>query len=253
MGSSADDYADALENLNEKARELIETNGLFNDWYYGKKGEILFKPGALEDAQSEAEARSQEAFLGYNSSQLMALQTRERGLNGHISDGYHGYDKNGDGFVGNDGDYTGEFGNGYGNETTFLTADQIQSKLVSLNKEQLEAIQNSGLNSWTYDQSFDWDDAGNATHTYEEQLNDLAKQLGLTNDETLILCDTMEHMGDDALETIDKLKSVSDEEKFYREQEALAITKKQGLYKNDINAQNAYANLLSQQDDYVSA
>lgn len=253
LENSADDYADALENLNEKARELIETNGLFNDWYYGKKGEILFKPGALEDAQSEAEARSQEAFLGYNSSQLMALQTRERGLNGHIYGGSHGSDKNGDGFIGNDGDHMGELGNGYGNETTFLTADQVQSKFVSLNKEQLEAIQNSGLTSWKYDQSIDWDDAGNATRIYEKQLNDLAKQLKLTNDETLILCDTMGNMGDDALETIDKLKAVSDEEKFYREQEALAITQKQGLYKNDINAQNAYANLLSQQDDYISA
>ena len=253
LESSADGYADALENLNEKARELIETNGLFNDWYYGNNGEILFKPGALDEALSGAEARSQEAFLGYNSSQLMALQTRERGLNGYIYDGSYGSDKNGDGFIGNDGDYTGEFGNGYGNETTFLTADQIQSMLVSLSKEQLEAIQNSGLSSWTYDQSLDGDDAGNAAHTYEEQLNDLAKQLKLTNDETLILCDTMEYMGDDALETIDKLKAVSDEEKFYREQEALAITQKQGLYKNDINAQNAYANLLSQQDDYISA
>ena len=253
LGNSADDYADALENLNEKARELIETNGLFNDWYYGKKGEILFKPGVLEGAQSEAEVRSQEAFLGYNSSQLMALQTRERGLNGHIYGGSHGSDKNGDGFIGNDGDHMGELGNGYGNETTFLTADQIQSKFVSLSKEQLEAIKNSDLTSWKYDQSIDWDDAGNATRIYEEQLNDLAKQLKLTNDETLILCDTMGNMGDDALETIDKLKAVNDEEKFYREQEALAITQKQGLYKNDINAQNAYANLLSQQDDYISA
>ena len=124
---------------------------------------------------------------------------------------------------------------------------------MSLSKEQLEAIQNSDLSSSKYDQSLEWDEAGNATHTYEEQLNDLAKQLKLTNDETLILCDTMGNMGDDALETIDKLKAVSDEEKFYREQEALAITQKQGLYKNNINAQNAYANLLSQQDDYVSA
>lgn len=60
LEKGTDEYAAALENANEKARELIETYGLW-DSYDFKNGVITIDPKALEDAQKAADDAANKA------------------------------------------------------------------------------------------------------------------------------------------------------------------------------------------------
>ena len=60
LEKGTDEYAAALENANEKARELIETYGLW-DSYDFKNGVITIDPKALEDAQKAADDAANQA------------------------------------------------------------------------------------------------------------------------------------------------------------------------------------------------
>ena len=56
------EYADAIKTANDKAKELIESQGLFDrsKWYYNDKGIIQFADGVLEELQSQADARERQ-------------------------------------------------------------------------------------------------------------------------------------------------------------------------------------------------
>lgn len=56
------EYADAIKIANDKAKELIESQGLFDrsKWYYDDKGIIQFTDGVLEELQSRADARERQ-------------------------------------------------------------------------------------------------------------------------------------------------------------------------------------------------
>ena len=57
------EYADAIKTANAKAKELIESQGLFDrsKWYYDDKSIIQFTDGVLEDLQSQANAHERQA------------------------------------------------------------------------------------------------------------------------------------------------------------------------------------------------
>lgn len=61
------EYADAVENANEKAKELIETYNLFNseNWYKDSNGLIQFKDNVLEDIQNQADQRARASESSY--------------------------------------------------------------------------------------------------------------------------------------------------------------------------------------------
>lgn len=56
------EYANAIKTANDKAKELIESQGLFDrsKWYYDDKGIIQFADGVLEELQSQADARERQ-------------------------------------------------------------------------------------------------------------------------------------------------------------------------------------------------
>lgn len=56
------EYADAIKTANDKAKELIESQGLFDrsKWYYDDKGIIQFADDVLEELQSQADARERQ-------------------------------------------------------------------------------------------------------------------------------------------------------------------------------------------------
>lgn len=56
------EYADAIKTANDKAKELIESQGLFDrsKWYYDDKDIIQFADGVLEELQSQADARERQ-------------------------------------------------------------------------------------------------------------------------------------------------------------------------------------------------
>ena len=68
------EYADAIKTANDKAKELIESQGLFDrsKWYYDDKGIIQFVDGVLEELQSQADARERQAENSLYTGQIYA-------------------------------------------------------------------------------------------------------------------------------------------------------------------------------------
>ena len=68
------EYADAIKTANDKAKELIESQGLFDrsKWYYDDKGIIQFADGVFEELQSQADARERQAESSLYTGQIYA-------------------------------------------------------------------------------------------------------------------------------------------------------------------------------------
>lgn len=68
------EYADAIKTANDKAKELIESQGLFDrsKWYYDDKGIIQFADGVLEELQSQADARERQVESSLYTGQIYA-------------------------------------------------------------------------------------------------------------------------------------------------------------------------------------
>lgn len=66
------EYADAIKTANDKAKELIESQGLFDrsKWYYDDKGIIQFADGVLEELQSQADARERQTESSFYTGQI---------------------------------------------------------------------------------------------------------------------------------------------------------------------------------------
>ena len=68
------EYADAIKTANDKAKELIESQGLFDrsKWYYDDKGIIQFADGVLEELQSQADTRERQTESSLYTGQIYA-------------------------------------------------------------------------------------------------------------------------------------------------------------------------------------
>lgn len=68
------EYADAIKTANDKAKELIESQGLFDrsKWYYDDKDIIQFADGVLEELQSQADARERQTESSLYTGQIYA-------------------------------------------------------------------------------------------------------------------------------------------------------------------------------------
>ena len=55
------EYIEQLKKANEEARNLIETYGLYDDYYYDSEGIIRFTKGALEEKQNYLDIQAKEA------------------------------------------------------------------------------------------------------------------------------------------------------------------------------------------------
>ena len=68
------EYADAIKTANDKAKELIESQDLFDrsKWYYDDKGIIQSADGVLEELQSQADARERQTESSLYTGQIYA-------------------------------------------------------------------------------------------------------------------------------------------------------------------------------------
>lgn len=68
------EYADAIKTANDKAKELIESQDLFDrsKWYYDDKGIIQFADGVLEELQSQADVRERQTESSLYTGQIYA-------------------------------------------------------------------------------------------------------------------------------------------------------------------------------------
>ena len=96
LDQQTQEYADALEDANKKAQDLVETYGLWGQTYK-ENGLIKFKDGVLEDAQrnKENEARSAEnalygAKISNNQAQLESSKTNISRKIGYLGTGEFG-------------------------------------------------------------------------------------------------------------------------------------------------------------------
>ena len=83
LTEEADGYASALEKANEKAKELIETYGLY-DKYTTKNGLIVINPSALQDAQNTANSKVQRAETEMYSAKIAANQASLKSNNTNL-------------------------------------------------------------------------------------------------------------------------------------------------------------------------
>ena len=72
-----EEYAKALETANEKAKELIETFGLYDE-AYTQNGMILFKDNSLENLQKQADMAVKLAEAQKYTTQISANQAKLR-------------------------------------------------------------------------------------------------------------------------------------------------------------------------------
>ena len=77
LKSGTEEYTEALESANAKAKELIETFGLYDE-AYTQNGMILFKDNSLENLQARADSAVRAAEAQRYSTQISANQAKLR-------------------------------------------------------------------------------------------------------------------------------------------------------------------------------
>ena len=77
LKSGTEEYTEALESANAKAKELIETFGLYDE-AYTQNGMILFKDNSLENLQARADSAVKAAEAQRYSTQISANQAKLR-------------------------------------------------------------------------------------------------------------------------------------------------------------------------------
>lgn len=77
LKSGTEEYTEALESANAKAKELIETFGLYDE-AYTQNGMILFKDNSLENLQARADSAVRAAEAQKYSTQISANQAKLR-------------------------------------------------------------------------------------------------------------------------------------------------------------------------------
>lgn len=75
LTKGTEEYEGALEAANAKAKELIDTYGLYDKYFY-KDGVITFEEGALEEAQKEARQKTNIAEQQMNASNVILGDAR---------------------------------------------------------------------------------------------------------------------------------------------------------------------------------
>ena len=71
------EYSDAVEAANKKAKELIETNNLYGDYYYDSDGLIQFKDGVLKEIQATKDLAAAKAENIMNMAKMNSVKANE--------------------------------------------------------------------------------------------------------------------------------------------------------------------------------
>lgn len=72
LTSEMEGFKEAVEEANEKARELIETNKLYNDWSYDENGVIQIDPNKLKEIQEKKDQASRKTYSNQLGAQIAA-------------------------------------------------------------------------------------------------------------------------------------------------------------------------------------
>lgn len=75
LTSEMEGFKEAVEEANEKARELIETNKLYNDWSYDENGVIQIDPNKLKEIQEKKDQASRKTYSNQLGAQIVANET----------------------------------------------------------------------------------------------------------------------------------------------------------------------------------
>ena len=72
LTSEMEGFEDAVEAANEKARELIETHGLYDDWSYDENGVIQIDPDKLKEIQEGKDQATRTTYSNKLGAQIIA-------------------------------------------------------------------------------------------------------------------------------------------------------------------------------------
>jgi TP901 family phage tail tape measure protein len=206
-------YKESIEKANEKARELIETYKLFGKYHYTDEGLIEFNDGALEEAQTEYNKQKYEkdAFSSYNEGRQAALNIKS--FLDSFPNGFSGFEKS---------DYAEATNNLKG---LHLTASQLEEAyLRSQDSEKYPNYNYSSLSA-------------------EENMN-----LSVSEAEMRLAAESFQLLGSNALKVKTDLVGYLEQTEDQVEQVYLAQAKNAQAFEDNLNAQQAYANLKSLED-----
>lgn len=275
MTQGTQEYKDAIEDANEKAKELIETYGLYSNWHYDDSGLITFDDGSLQEAYDAKEKTANDLQTATDAAQYKQAQlTRENYVSNFSGSSYDTEDWIEDlqrvgtltaqGAAG--GMLAGATLAGLGAAPGALggaalgagagLGDLLTKKVNSYISEK-EAKQVA-----SYIQDMTEGQIANAKATFEETgsidadavnegLDDAAVGLHVTAEQAELLTNAFKNAGSTLDETISAIRS-SDKEDYYAQQTVTDYLEANGKYSGNNQKQAAYANLLSQNLDVLN-
>ena len=238
-------YRESIEEANEKARELIETYGLFGKYKYNKDGLIEFDDGVLQNAQSEynKDKHEKQANVAVAKGTQASLKT-DALINSYQAESFSNYldtifANTLQGAIG--GAVTGAIGT-----TLFGGAGSIPGALIGGaggaligSAEGYSAFLNNSRIATGLTDSLDLSrvQIEKAFQLFEEKSSEVPEEL-----QSLVAA--FELLGDKAEETKETLLQNSKEQSYYIEQAYLAQGQSKELFNDNLSSQQAYAHLM---------
>ena len=275
MTQGTQEYKDAIEDANEKAKELIETYGLYGDWHYDDSGLITFDKGSLQEAYDAKEKTANNLQTATDAAQYKQAQlTKENYISNFSGSDYDTEDRIEDlrtigtltAMGASSGVAVGATFAGIGAVPGLaagaaLGAGAGISNLVT-NRVSNSISEKEAKQVASYIQDMTDGQIANAKASFEETgsidvdavndgLDDTAVGLHVTAEQAEQLTTAFKNAGSTLDETISAIRS-SDKEDYYAQQTVTDYLEAKGKYSGDSQKQTAYANLLSQNLDVLN-
>lgn len=265
LEKGAEGYADALDEANQAAKDLIETYGLYGKWFYDSNGAIQFDEGVLENLESEKQKEVAYANLQKDVAGSVLNRENEKAYYESVRK------QNLNSAVALMADDTFEIIRDATDEEILAAKDRVNAKKnkTSVSKEKAENKEDKEITlpsqSDALLQMVKEGQARDAAATPNYFLNDgseieettAAIDENLNNLEEVLEADTLESaiekLGDEFDNVRNSALEFAQQADYYTQTIAKDYVQIQGKYADDSVAQNAYANLLAQQDDFKYA
>lgn len=260
LEKGAEGYAEALKEANQAAENLINTYDLYGKWFYDSNGAIQFDEGVLEQIEKEKQDE-----LSYTELQLNAANSV---LNKRNEEAYRkSVNKDNDIDLEN---RTFELIKNATEEEILAAKDRVSTgkkrALISEEKDTNEEKETIPLNNLTAqdildlhqsvaqeeaDKHFQNSIYGEGARGQEVSDSPLLSFVENLDEEHLDLAVSL--LGEEFDTVRESLSGFAQQTDYYTQAIAKNYAEIQGKYSEDTVAQNAYANLLSQQEDFKTA
>lgn len=264
LEKGAEGYADALDEANQAAKDLIETYGLYGKWFYDSNGAIQFDEGVLENLESEKQKEVAYANLQKDVAGSALNRENEKAYYESVRK------QNLDSSVALMADDTFEIIRDATDEEILAAKDRVNAKKNKVASEEktedkedreitLPSQSDALLQMVKEGQARDAAATPNYFLSNDSEITETTESIesNLEELEEALEADTLESAIEKLGDEFDKVRNsaleFAQQTDYYAQTIAKDVVEIQGKYADDTVAQNAYANLLAQQDDFQAA